>query len=210
MAAGSAILALLPESATSYTYGEKVVGTFNTDDETLTPVATCARPSEIATATGVTVCASKTSGNYWACYDADDDPYEGSYLLEIIAASGTVARKAKLVSLVPLPAGQQIPKLAERGGYHALFDLGCDLLLSVNRRTGQMIRVKLTKGASETDFWKAVVDYKYRLNVAPLDGALNVSSDRLIYCVNSGGVGKVNLWDLEKDVFVRTIVTVAA
>jgi hypothetical protein len=200
-AAGPPILALIPESRDSFTYGKTLVGSFNSDDETLKLVQTFARPVEIATATGVTVARSATAGNVWTVFDADDDPYEGSYLYEWNAATGALVRKAKMTSLVPLPAGQHIPKLAERAGYHAFYALDCDTFLTVDRRTGRLIRIKLVKGAAESDYWKAVLDKTFKLTLVPADFAVNADGTRVVYCKNSG----LHLWDLEKDVFLRTI-----
>jgi hypothetical protein len=209
--AGAPILALIPESRDTFTYGKTLVGSFNSDDETLTLVQTIARgAAPFATSTGVTVARSQTSGHVWTAFD--DDASDGSFLREAHATSGVATRIVRTVNLsfyadsqidlpVPFPPGVKTVRVAEQDGYHALHDLGCDRLLTVNRWTGQLVRLRLLKGASESAFWIAVVEKVYRLALVPADFAVNADGTRLVYCKNGG----LHLWDLEKDVFLRTL-----
>ena len=88
MAAGSPILAFLPEQENCYTYGKTDVDPFSLNEVLAQVAGPVARPTGVTTAAGVTVCRSQTSGNFWACYDGDDAPYEGSFLVEFSATSG--------------------------------------------------------------------------------------------------------------------------
>ena len=88
-------------------------------------------------------------------------------------------------------------RIAELGGFHALFVLSCNRLLTSDRTTHELIEVCLPNETTGT----ALVAKRYSLVVDPLDAQLVDSGKNLLYL--DGGSAKV--WNLKNDALLRTI-----
>ena len=147
--------------------------------------------------TGTTIAPSVT-GDVWVCDDNNVAP--GSVLAEaaVSSTSGTPPLAiGDVIRTVTVPT-----LLAELYGRHALFDIGCCKLLSVNRDTHEVVEITV-EAVDPLDYTiqTGAVTKTYGLVIDPLDAAINSNATRLMYVDGN----TLKLWDLEDDQFVRVI-----
>lgn len=182
---GDPVLALLPSPNATVTY-----------DDHFTPVAS------VDPEGGSTACtiAPSVDGNLWIAKDNNDDG--GSILQEVDPTTGDLIRTVTLPDVL----------IGEIHGRHALWDLGCCKLLSVDRDTHELIEI--TTGIVDPEditVQAGAVTKRYGLIADPMDGALNSSGTRLIYVDGNA----LKLWSLKidqdtnlpEDAYVRAIKT---
>lgn len=188
-----AILALLPESA----------DTFTLDKNLRTPIQTIEKGGDDEF--GVTVCPAR-DGNLWLLYDVDGGT---SVLRKVDPTTGEI-----------LETVNTEVRIGELGGYKSLMDLSCGELLTVDRDAHQLVAIKVpdpsltdnltpsddsgSPAVEDADPDLGKVMRRYGLIVDPLDAALNSAATRLLYIDG----GTVKIWDLETDAFLRAVVTV--
>lgn len=181
---GEPYWALAPEFTNTYFYDRK----WNSP-----PVSTLSTPG---------ACQIAPSGDGVVYIAMDDTPNNTTIIYRVdpstIDPNTNEATIEQVVSSVVDENGSPIT-IGELSGYHALFVLSCDRLLTVDRTTHDVVIICLPPHDDLTG--TAQVETRLSLNIDPFDAQLVDGGDSILYI----DTGTAKIWNIANDALAKTI-----